>query len=74
MNNETWFVITMNTKNGKKIYLKEGIGNSYEWTFDREQAIWFEFEDKAKEFANSYFKSFKNWFVEDFDYDYKGEI
>ena len=70
MNNEIFYVITMNTKKGKRIYLKEGNNNSYEWTFDREQAIWFELEEQANMFASDYFKNFKEWYITDLEFNY----
>ena len=60
----------MNTKSNKRIYLKEGKNNSYEWTFDREQAIWFELEEQANMFASDYFKNFKEWYITDLEFDY----
>ena len=59
-------VIIMKLKNGRKMYLKAGIGESCEWTLDRDEAIWFETEKEAKEFAQNYFKNFKDWLVESF--------
>lgn len=70
MNSEIFYVITMNTKSNKRIYLKEGKNNSYEWTFDREQAIWFELEEQANMFASDYFKNFKEWYITDLEFDY----
>ena len=66
-----FYAIVMKTKTDKKIYLKEGKNNNYEWTFDRDECIWFETDTQAKEFSNNYFKNFKNWFVEKFEYNYK---
>lgn len=63
-----FILLTMKTKNGKKLYLKEGKGKSFEWTFDKKQALWFCTLEEIKEFADNYFKNFKNYSFEDFDY------
>ena len=66
-----FYAIVMKTKTDKKIYLNEGKNNNYEWTFDRDECIGFETDTQAKEFSNNYVKKFKNWFVEEFEYNYK---
>ena len=58
-------VITMQTKTGKTLYLKEGIGKAFEWTFDRSEAIWFETIEEAEKFANKYFKNFKDYKIKE---------
>lgn len=65
---DTFYSITMKTKNNKKLYLKEGKGNSLEWTFNRDECIWFELEQQAINCAKNYFKNFNNWFIEEFEY------
>ena len=51
------------------MYLKAGkTTNSCEWTFDKDESIWFETEQQAEKFGNDYFKTFKNWKVENFSY------
>lgn len=62
--------IIMKTRDGRKLYLKDGIGNSKEWTFNLEEAIWFDTRSEAEKFAKGYFKSFKNYEIEDFEYTF----
>ena len=61
-----FYRITMNTYNNKKLYLKASIGNSCEWTFNKEEAIWFETIKEAEEFCNNYFKNFNKYEIEGF--------
>ena len=61
-----FYRITMNTYNNKKLYLKASIGNSCEWTFNKEEAIWFETDKEAKEFCDTYFKNFNKYEIEGF--------
>lgn len=57
-----FYAITMQTYNGKTLYLKTtGYGNSLEWTFNYDEAIWYETADEAEKVAKKYFKKFKNW-------------
>lgn len=65
-----WYVISMKTKNNKIIYLGEGKNNNLEWTFDRDESIWFENEYQAKDFATDYFINFDKWFIQEFEYKY----
>jgi len=65
-----WYVIAMKTKTEKTIYLKEGTNNNLEWTFDRNEGIWFELEEQAEKLAKDYFKGFDKWFIEEFEYIY----
>lgn len=65
-----WYIIAMKTKSEKTIYLKEGKGNNLEWTFDKNEGIWFEFKEQAEKLAKKYFKDFDNWFIEEFEYIY----
>lgn len=64
MNNE-FYVITMQTKNDKTLYLKEKDTNNdiilCEWGFDYNNAIWFDTIDSLEKFAKSYFKNFNKW-------------
>lgn len=62
---DLFYVVAMNTKKGKTLYLKEGHNNNFEWTFDFQESIWFETEKDTKKFANDYFKNFKDWFVKE---------
>lgn len=61
-------VIKMQTKEGKNLYLAEDklIGKNKKkllckWTFDKNEALGFETEKQANDFAKDYFKNFKNW-------------
>ena len=60
MNDNEFFTITMKTRNDKTLYLKSN-GNTCEWTFNYNEAIWFENEHDAVDFAKKYFKYFNNW-------------
>lgn len=53
--------ITMKSYNGKTLYLKATESNKCDWTFDKQEAIWFPTLSEAKEFAERYFKNFKGW-------------
>lgn len=57
-------IVTMKTKTEKKLYLKSGKGNAVEWTFDKQDAIWFQTEEEAEKFCKNYFKNFKNYEIE----------
>ena len=57
-------IVTMITKTGKKLYLKAGNGNAVEWTFDEQDAIWFQTEEDAENFCKNYFKNFKDYEIE----------
>lgn len=66
-------VITMKARSGRKLYLKasskEVKGDPYkvlcEWSLTSDDAIYFETDAEATKFANSYFKNFKGWVLED---------
>lgn len=60
----TFYTLTMKTYNNKTLYLKSGIGNGCEWTFNKQEAIWFETDKEAIEFAKQYFKNFDKYQVE----------
>lgn len=65
MRHNEFLVITMKTKNNKTLYLKATRrDNIYEWTFDKEEAIWFEHYGQVETFAKSYFKTFDKWDTE----------
>lgn len=57
-------IVTMKTKTGKKLYAKAGHGKSIEWTFDKQDAIWFQTEEEAEKFCKNYFKNFKDYEIE----------
>ena len=72
---ECFFRIIMRAKTGKKLYLKEDhlYGKNKEkvncsWSLSWQDCIWFKTEQDAKDFANNYFKNFKNYEVEGFEY------
>ena len=48
-------IVTMKTRTGKQLYLKSGKGNAVEWTFDKQDAIWFQTEEEAEKFCKNYF-------------------
>ena len=62
----TYYRIIMKTYDGKKLYLKDGVGKSCEWTFNKQEALWFETNKEAEDFAKQYFKNFSNYEIEDF--------
>lgn len=59
-------VITMKTKEGKTLYLSEDRVTKQDklickWTFNKQEALGFETEKEAENFAKDYFKNFTNW-------------
>lgn len=66
---EEFVAIYMINKKGRKMYLKASDrpskGVVCEWTFDYDEAIWFNTDSEAEKFAKSYFKSFDKWAVVD---------
>lgn len=59
-------VITMKTKEGKTLYLSEDkvLNNNKllcKWTFNKNEALGFETEKEAENFAKDYFKNFNDW-------------
>ena len=44
--------------------MKSGKGNAVEWTFDKQDAIWFQTEEEAEKFCKNYFKNFKDYEIE----------
>lgn len=58
-----YFTLNMTTKNGKKLYMGTE-GKEFKWTFNKQDAIWFELPQDVENFAKSYFKEFKNWYVD----------
>ena len=47
---EYFNIITMKTKTDRTLYAKAGHGKSIEWTFDKQDAIWFQTEEEAEKF------------------------
>lgn len=64
---ETFYLITMKTKNNKTLYLGEQ-GKYLGWSFDYNEAIWFEYDYQAETFAKDYFKHFDKWEIKDIEY------
>ena len=66
---EDFVAIAMINKQGRKMYLKASDkpfkGVVCEWSFDYNEAIWFNTDSEAEKFAKQYFKSFNNWCLED---------
>lgn len=59
-------VITMKTKEGKTLYLSEDRVTKQDklickWTFNKQEALGFETEKEAENFAKDYFKNFNAW-------------
>ena len=63
MVNNEFYVISMETRNGKKLYLKASDRNTknicFEWTFDKSIAIWFDTITEIENFCKNYFKTFE---------------
>lgn len=64
--NEVFFRIITKTRSDKTLYLKAGEGKSCKWDFDKNEAIWFNTFSQAEKFANTYFKNFKNYIIQEF--------
>jgi len=60
---EIFYTVTMKTKTGKKLYLSMWDGNP-KWTFDFDQACYWNSEEMAEKFSKEWFKSFTDWMVE----------
>ena len=67
MMNEEFSVIKIK---GKKVYLQAD-GNGFKWTTNVNDAIWFDYEQKAEQFAYGYFKNFKNYDIVPIEYNIK---
>lgn len=61
--------IIMEDKKGRTLYLKASEkpsnGIVCEWTYNYEEAIYFNWPSEAEKFANNYFKNFKKWGLKD---------
>lgn len=64
---EQFSLITMKTKNNKIIYLGEQ-GNTIGWSFDYNDAFWFNTNEEAEKFAKDYFKHFSEWEIKTIEY------
>ena len=65
---EYFSLIIMKTKDNKTLYLGEK-GNGYGWSYNYDEAIWFETDEQAKAFAKGYFKKFNDWSIESILYN-----
>lgn len=68
---EQFFVICMKIRNNVTLYLgadESTYNNHKKWFKSRNEAIWFETEKEADDFCKSYFKNFKDYFVQSFMY------
>lgn len=65
---DIFYIICMKCRNNHIAYLAEGKGNASNWIFNKSEAYWFETEKEAREYANIYFKNFKDWFIEELTY------
>lgn len=65
---ENFTIISMKTKNSK-IYLGIDDKGNKKWVNNKNDALWFEDEDKANSFAKSWFKNFEEWFLENLTFD-----
>lgn len=66
---DTFFIIKMNTRNNKNLYLVCDKGNSMRWSFNKNEACWFNTFYDARKFAERYFKTFEDWHIEDINYN-----
>lgn len=61
--------IAMEDKKGRTLYLKASDKPSKsvvcEWTYDYDEAIYFNCPSEAEKFANDYFKNFKGWILKE---------
>ena len=65
------YKICMDTYTGKRLYLAQTNMNvkhwkeakTYEWVFDPNIAMQFNWEKEAEEFAQKYFKNFRGWYI-----------
>lgn len=65
--NEEFSVIKIK---GKKAYLM-AYENGFKWTTNVNDSIWFDYEYKAEQFADGYFKNFKNYEIIPLEYNIK---
>ena len=67
--NDEYYVITMESRTGATLYLGADVGDKCTWIFKKDDAIWFETETEAITFAESYFKTFKNYRIDTVYYE-----
>lgn len=68
MQKENFEVITMITKNNKKLYFSSLDNGQFSWQFSNKKALCFNTVEQAKSFAKHYFKNFKDWKIEETSY------
>lgn len=61
---EIFYVIVMKLRNGHKMYLGCGNGLGMVWT-NKENSCWFNTDKEAKDFAENYFLTFKDYSIEE---------
>lgn len=70
MRKEKFEVITMITKNNKKLYFCSLDNGQFSWQFSNKKALCFETVEQAKAFAKRYFKNFHDWKIEEVTYTF----
>lgn len=65
---EIFYVIAMKLKNSHKLYLGCRNGLGMIWT-NKENSCWFNTVKEAKDFAENYFLTFKDYFIEELSYN-----
>jgi hypothetical protein len=65
---EIFYTVTMQTKAGKKLYLSMWDGHP-KWTFDFDEACYWDTEEMAENFSREWFKNFTGWAVEEIKID-----
>jgi hypothetical protein len=61
---EIFYAVTMKTQKGKKLYLSIWDGDP-KWTFDFNEACYWNTEEMAEKFCRQWFKSFTDWLIEE---------
>ncbi len=65
---EIFYTVTMKTKEEKTLYLSMWDG-SPKWTFDFNEACYWDSEETARKFSKGWFKNFTGWQVEEIKVD-----
>lgn len=65
---ETFYTVTMTTKDGRKLMLSMVDGQP-KWTFDIDKACCWNTYEKVVKFSKEWFKSFESWHVEEIKVD-----
>lgn len=56
-----FFIVCMQTKTRKNIYLMTNGIDNFEWTFKKQDAVFFNTEKEATKFCRNYFKNCTKW-------------